>query len=138
MYCSNCGAQSSEGDRFCRKCGSKFSDVTTTFSDVTTTPPPVTATTDQPRQNEEVTKRKSGFAVASFILGIIGLIVSPCLIFGLVFGAVALGQTGKMHQLSGRGLAIAGFIISLAGIILWVFAIFILFRSLKSIVSPAL
>jgi hypothetical protein len=131
MYCSKCGAQRSNGDLFCRKCGSQFSDAIPM-------PTPTPATTTQPRQNEVVTKRKSGFAVASLILGIVGLIISPCLIFGLVFGAMALGLTGKNHQLSGRGMAVAGFIISLVGIISWVFAIFILFRSLRSIVSPAL
>ena len=122
MYCSKCGTQSSEGDLFCRKCGSQFSDATPM-------PPPTPATTTQPRQNEVVTKRKSGFAVASLILGIVGLIISPCLIFGIVFGAVALGQTGKNHQLSGRGMALAGLCISVIGIILWVLAIIFFFHS---------
>jgi Domain of unknown function (DUF4190)/Septum formation len=49
----------------------------------------------------------NGFAVASLIFGILGGIL-----FGLIFGFVALGQIKKRNQ-KGRGMAIAGIVLSL-------------------------
>jgi hypothetical protein len=53
----------------------------------------------------------NGFATASLILGILG-ICGFSLVLGLILGIVALVQIGRTGQ-SGRGLAIAGIVLSL-------------------------
>ncbi|SFW79322.1 DUF4190 domain-containing protein [Amycolatopsis australiensis] len=60
---------------------------------------------------------RNGFAVASLILGILG-ICGFSLVLGLIFGIVALVQIGKSGQ-AGRGMAIAGIVLS----VLWVGAL---------------
>lgn len=56
-------------------------------------------------------KGTNGFATASLILGILG-ICGFSLVLGLILGIVALVQIGRTGQ-SGRGMAIAGIVISL-------------------------
>ena len=66
----------------------------------------------------------SGLAVASLILGILGLI-SPCigLLFSLmsvIFGATALKAIGKSRvNLGGRGMALSGLVMGTIGLALW-------------------
>ncbi len=60
---------------------------------------------------------RNGFAVASLIMGILG-VCGLSLIFGLIFGVIALVQINRTNQ-SGRGMAIAGIVTSL----LWVLAL---------------
>lgn len=55
----------------------------------------------------------SGFAVASLVLGILGLVLAPCLpfilsILAVIFGHVALHIDIPRNHKSGRGMAIAG------------------------------
>ena len=75
------------------------------------------------------TKNNNGFAMASLVLGIISLCASgawwcggPISVLGLVFGALGLRTTG-------RGMAIAGMILSAIGLVLLVI-IRVVFRSL--------
>jgi hypothetical protein len=60
---------------------------------------------------------RNTFAVASLVLGILG-VCGFSLVLGLIFGIVALVQIGRTNQ-TGRGMAIAGIVISL----LWVGAL---------------
>jgi hypothetical protein len=69
-------------------------------------------------------RRTNGFAVASLVLGIVGVgacfFVVPSLL-AVIFGAVALNQ--MKHQpaaYSGRGMAIAGLVLGLVGVALFV------------------
>jgi hypothetical protein len=55
----------------------------------------------------------SGFAVASFLFGLIGGIP-----LGLIFGIVALGKIRRTGQ-GGKGLAIAGLVLTGAWVALW-------------------
>jgi hypothetical protein len=48
----------------------------------------------------------SGWAIASFILGLLGVVI-----LGLIFGIVALKRIGRLRQ-RGKGLAIAGLVLS--------------------------
>jgi len=115
MYCSKCGTQSSEGDVFCRKCGQPISGaVPTSAPKATQTPaPPVTiAIQGAPEQ------RTSGLAIASLVLGILGISI-----LAIIFGGIAISQTGKNPNLSGRGMAIAGFILGIVGIVVSFFVI---------------
>lgn len=56
----------------------------------------------------------NGFAVASFVLGLLGLNL-----LGLVFGLVALRQIRRSPGETGRGLAIAGIVLSIVWVLLF-------------------
>ena len=65
--------------------------------------------------------RTSGMAIASFVLGFLGIYIRIMIpsILGLVFGLVALHEIKKSEGfLRGRGFALAGTILSTIGIIL--------------------
>jgi hypothetical protein len=69
-------------------------------------------------------RRTSGMAVAALVCGICGLVI-PYLGFllallGIIFGGVAMGQTGREPNLGGRGMAIAGLVCGIVGIVLWI------------------
>jgi hypothetical protein len=72
----------------------------------------------------------SGFAVASLVMGLVGLI-TPFLVFNLlavIFGAVALKAIARSRvALGGRGMALSGLVLGAIGLALW--AAFLLFWS---------
>jgi hypothetical protein len=80
----------------------------------------------------------SGLAVASLILGILGLI-APCigLLFSLmavIFGAAALKAIGKSRvNLGGRGMALSGLVMGTIGLALWGLFILYYFGTLAAI-----
>ena len=66
---------------------------------------------------QQVPPTKSGMAIASLVLSLVGLI--PCFwliqvpgLLGMIFGFVGLGQT-KDNARPGRGMAVAGLIIGI-------------------------
>ena len=63
IYCPKCGAPNEGGSQFCNKCGAPLDQPNT----------PVTSL--QTNDTVQVTKRKSGYATASLILGLIGIIL---------------------------------------------------------------
>ncbi len=72
---------------------------------------------NQPNQNG------SGFAIASMVLGILSLVIGCCYgigiipaIIGVILGAISLNQ-----QRPGRGMAIAGLVTSILGILCGIF-----------------
>jgi hypothetical protein len=70
--------------------------------------------------------RNSGLAVASLVLGLVGLPVSVFTfgipsILAVVFGHVALSQIRRDFYLSGRGMAIGGLIAGYLVIAGWLF-----------------
>ena len=115
VYCPKRGAPNEGGSQFCNKCGAPLDQPNTPIA--------------SPQTNDNVlpAKRKSGHATASLILGLIGIIVNPCLIFAIIFGAIALNKMKKDPNLEGRGQALAGLWIGIIGLVLWIFAIFWLF-----------
>lgn len=122
MYCARCGTQSSEGDVFCRKCGFPINQ---------TTAPASPMQTPQANSNAQVTtgiKRKSGFATASLVLALVGIIIGPSLIFAIIFGAIALNKMEHNSNLEGRGQATAGLCIGTIGVVLWIAAVIWLFH----------
>ena len=115
IYCPKCGAPNDGGCQFCNKCGAALNQ-----------PTPRTAS---PQTDTSVAgiKRKSGHAQAALILGLIGIIINPCLIFAIIFGAIALNKMKTDPNLEGRGQALAGLWIGIIGLILWILAIIWLF-----------
>jgi uncharacterized membrane protein YvbJ len=119
IYCSRCGAQNLNDSGFCQKCGSMLSDRQAA-------PQPVKPQTSY---NTPVTgqSRRSGLAVASLVLGIIGFFGNPCFILAIIFGAIAMGQTKPGSNLRGRGMAITGFILGLVVLAFWIIIGLLLF-----------
>ena len=64
-------------------------------------------------------KQAQGFAIASLVLGLVGLFVAgiPLGILAVIFGGVALGRVKKYPGIKGKGLAIAGLVIGLVAIV---------------------
>lgn len=116
MYCTKCGAQVHDGDRFCPSCGAALNSSPAyidPFEPQTNyNPPPVQQPQNQWQQTaptEENSMAILGFIFA-FIFPIVGLILS---IMGL-----------KKRQY--HGLAVAGVVISIISIIIYVIAVIVI------------
>lgn len=72
-------------------------------------------------------QRTNGFSVASLVLGIVGFFFYPFLIPGalaIIFGFVGMNQVGKSGGAQrGRGLAIAGLIIGIVDVVLFLIVV---------------
>lgn len=74
-------------------------------------------------------RKTSGFATAGLIFGLLSLLVCccygfPCNILGIVFSSIALAQISRQPDLyEGRGLAIAGLVLSLASLLIYCLAL---------------
>jgi hypothetical protein len=108
MYCPKCGVQNPEGASYCQSCGSPLNLTSQTsggtpINTAQPVPPPLQKTVGEPRM--------SGLAIASLVVGILGLSL-----LALIFGWIALNQMGKDPNLSGKGLAIAGLVLGIVGL----------------------
>lgn len=134
-FCVNCGSTVPQGSAFCPSCGQKV------ISPAPSTPAPsvapvVTPTavtapmTAYPQGQLYRPPPTNGQAVAGFVLSLVGLFLSFLVIpvvLAVVFSAIGISRAGQIEmetgQAKGKGLAIAGLIIS----ILSVFGLFIWF-----------
>jgi DNA-directed RNA polymerase subunit RPC12/RpoP len=100
IQCSRCGGLSSITSNNCRPCGMPFTMEGTTL---------------------EAAGGSNGFAVASLVLGIIGLL-SFCLVIppvlALIFGVVGWNQLNKSGASGGKGMAVAGIVLGTIGCLL--------------------
>jgi hypothetical protein len=71
------------------------------------------------------TARNSGLAVASLVLGIVGVFINPLSILAIIFGAIAMSQTGRNPNLKGRGMAVAGLVLGIVVAAFWIIIIII-------------
>jgi len=101
IRCPRCGTRSPVDANRCEACGLPF-----TLEGVT---------------HDAVPGSANGYAVASLVLGILGL---PCFmlvipqILAVVFGFVALNQHARRRTSAGRGMAIAGIALGLIGLVI--------------------
>lgn len=106
MYCKSCGHEILNGEKTCSNCGA---EVEQEVIDVPAEKP-----------NAEVSSSYNGFAIAGFVCA---FFVS---ILGLIFSCIALSQIKKSNE-KGKGLAIAGLVLSIIPIVLvvmyWLFLI---------------
>ena len=110
ILCPKCKTQSPISANNCKNCGMPFTMEGTTA---------------------EAAGASNGYAVASLVLGIIGLptcVIGLISALGLIFGLIALAQTNKENGTGGRGLAIAGIATSGVGVALFVANFVGLFR----------
>lgn len=65
-------------------------------------------------------KRTNGMAIASLVVGLIGLILFPIILgpLAIIFGGVGMGFANKNNG-SGKGLAIAGLIIGIIDLLIF-------------------
>lgn len=100
-FCGNCGATMSADASFCTKCGKAIKGETKkeVVTEVTSEPSPT-----------------NGFAIAGFVCSFFFNIL------GLVFSIIGINKSKDLNG-NGKGLAIAGIIISSAGFILDLIAI---------------
>ena len=77
--------------------------------------------------------RTSGTAITSMILGIFSVVFcwAPFFIgvipgvLAIIFGGVAMGQTGRDPALGGRGMAIAGLVCGIVGVVIFVILVIV-------------
>ena len=132
MFCIKCGSKLNDGDKFCTYCGSAVevakqeNDVTAVVEEVAKEV--VVESSAQPE--EPVRKKIHGLGLAGFIVSVASFIFSgtplliPSLIVGLILSAVAMKKFNKeKHKL--KGFAIAGLVISIVALSIFLFAIMI-------------
>jgi uncharacterized membrane protein YvbJ len=107
MYCPKCGEQNPDNSSFCGKCGAALT---------------LTQTASVPQRPLE-TARTSGLAIASLVLGIAGFLINPLSILAIIFGAIAMSQTGRNPNLKGRGMAVAGLVLGIVVAAFWIIII---------------
>jgi hypothetical protein len=124
MFCAKCGTQIEGGSRFCQKCGASVPPPAGQYdASFQPTAAPATAPPAQPASYQPGTAVKtSGMAIASLILGIIGMISIPTMllsILAIIFGAIGMGQVNKSNGLlKGKGMAVTGIILGILAILL--------------------
>lgn len=112
MFCKNCGKQIPEGQTVCPGCGAQ--NAQPSYS--------------QPQQQIIVNagnNKTNGMATAGFTLALIGCFFSIAFILqllGLIFSIVGLVKSGQLEG-KGRGMAIAGLVLSILGFIPAIFLI---------------
>jgi len=88
-------------------------------------PPPPGPYGQQPGYGAGGAPKTEGLAVASLVLGIVGLVgcivVAPVL--ALIFGQQAKSKISQNPMLAGAGMAQAGFVLGIVGLVLDVFYI---------------
>jgi hypothetical protein len=66
-------------------------------------------------------QQSSGKAIAALVLGIIGIFLLPivCSVLAIVFGAMARGEIQRDPTISGGGMATAGLVTGIIGVVAW-------------------
>jgi len=133
MVCRTCGAENVEGAAYCRGCGSLLAEVSECGGQVYGQG----GYGEAPEGDGGVgvydagsvvygeRKRTSGLAIASLVLGILGFCCcGPVLgLVGLILGILGLVETGRAGAVvGGRGVAMAGVVVSIFSMVLGVAA----------------
>jgi hypothetical protein len=115
-FCSNCGTVIDDGISVCPKCG-----VSVTAGSNARPFPEISQENSQydidAFGNAVPVKNKKGRAVASLVLGIIGLLawIIPLFGFPVTIVGLVMGVTGQKS--SSKGMAIAGMVLSIIGLV---------------------
>ena len=112
MFCSQCGEKNPDDSKFCSKCGAALVAAAEPAPEAAYTPPPSAAAGG---------KRTSGMSIAALILGILGIISFwPLSILAIIFGAIGISQINKDPSLKGKGMAMAGLVMGIVAIAVWI------------------
>ncbi|MBE7076296.1 MAG: DUF4190 domain-containing protein [Clostridiales bacterium] len=116
MFCSYCGKKVADTDKFCKECGAEIKKTAEVVDPVAETE------NTQVESNEVQTKKFSGKAIAGFVLSLAGIVFAGmiCGIIGLILSSIALKNIKNNENLRGKGLAIAGLVISIIDIVIMI------------------
>jgi len=78
---------------------------------------PAAAVIDYPTRARVSAGSENGLAIAGFVCSLVGIFIGIIALLGLVFSAIALGRPGR------RGLATAGLVLGIIGVVGWVFLV---------------
>jgi hypothetical protein len=126
MNCPNCGSAAAAGSFTCQQCGAPLAQQQgqqqghpgpqlqqQAFPPQGAYPPPQQPYGYPPGVQPGMPQRTSGMAIAGFVLSFF------CALLGLIFSAVAMGEINRSGgTVGGKGLAIAGLVISIVNMIL--------------------
>jgi type IV pilus assembly protein PilA len=102
VFCSGCGNNVAEGEKFCRVCGKEAPAQA------------VTAQAEMPALSAPA--ETSGKAIASLVCGLF-LFAFPMSILAIIFGHISLSEIRKSAgRLKGEGMAIAGLVLGYLGL----------------------
>jgi hypothetical protein len=110
MFCAKCGTLVEEGSKFCQKCGTPVGQAAA---------PPPAATAPPVGFQPAAAIKTSGMAVASLVLGIVGMVFVPFVpsVLAIIFGAVGMSQINRSNGLlKGKGMATAGIVLGIISI----------------------
>ncbi len=112
MYCRYCGNEINDDALFCSKCGQPTGNA----------PVPYDQTSAQPYDEPSAQPAPDGYAIASLVLGILGLVALPLIggILAVVFGNISRKNNGPTT------MARAGWIMGIIGIVLGVVVVAII------------
>jgi type IV pilus assembly protein PilA len=103
VFCSGCGNNVAEGEKFCRVCGKEAP------AQAVTAPVAGTLALSAPAET-------SGKAIASLVCGLF-LFAFPMSILAIIFGHISLSEIRKSAgRLKGEGMAIAGLVLGYLGL----------------------
>ena len=103
-FCKNCGSEIKEGSLYCEKCGSPVDSAPVVNQALTTYP-------SQPTY-QGVPNKTNSLAIAGFIVSLVSLVCcTPAAVISLILSIIGLNESKKCAN-EGKGLAIAGIVIS--------------------------
>ena len=152
MICPKCNQTVEEGAKFCTNCGAALEDAVKQETEQVTEPETAHAVEENPvpetaaqtpegtpvmtpanERYEEPKKKTNGLAIA----GLVCSIVTPFNILSLVLSSVGLVLGIKKWNSSGKGLAIAGIIVSVISLILDSVALTFIIAVIMSLITDA-
>ena len=120
-FCTQCGSALEEGSVVCPNCGNK---IRSAEENVVTAEPVVNQNVSYDNNNGTV-KNSNTFALVGFILSLVNILCCGAFsIFGLVFSIIGLVESKKQDG-NGKGMAIAGIIISSIFVVLSILSMFL-------------
>ena len=119
-FCTQCGSPLEEGSAVCPNCGNKIKSVEEEV--VYSNPEPVNQNVSY---DNGTPKKNNTFALVGFIISLVNILCCGTFsIFGLVFSIIGLVESKKQNG-NGKGMAIAGIIISAIFIVLSILLTFL-------------
>ena len=122
MHCTSCGRPMSPGEQFCTGCGGNTGNSTMMGSPMGGGMHDPNGMNPNPMMSPQPQRQSNGLAIGGFICALIGLLIFPLEIIGLILSIFGLVRANKLNG-AGRGLAIAGIVISIIGIVILIIAI---------------
>jgi len=118
MFCPGCGNKLEENAKFCASCGRKIED-NVNEQTVVEKKTQTAATSNNVNNEVNNTKESNGFAIAGFVISLVSMILCCGTIswLSLIFSIIGVVNANKEND-KGKGLAIAGIIISALSILI--------------------